>query len=192
MPVVYYPQEQVYVRQLTLIARTSGQAGAMVEDVRRVAADVDRSVAAYRARSLESRIGEALATDRLAAAMIGVCGVLALMLATVGVYGVVAFAVARRAREFGVRVALGARPTQILSLVLGEGARVTAAGIVVGIVAAFAATKGLARLLYGVSASDSMTFAAVALALTAVTMVATVLPAGRALRVDPMTVLRDE
>jgi putative ABC transport system permease protein len=192
VPVVYYPQEQAYVRQLTLIARTSGQAGAMVEDVRRVAADVDRSVAAYRARSLESRIGEALATDRLAAAMIGVCGVLALMLATVGVYGVVAFAVARRAREFGVRVALGARPSQILALVLREGARVTGVGVVLGIGAAFAAARGLATLLYGVSASDAMTYTAVALALTAVTVVATLLPARRAVRVDPMVVLRDE
>ena len=192
VPVVYYPQEQVYARQLTLIARTSGQAGAMVEDVRRIVADVDRSVAAYRARSLESRIGEALATDRLAAAMIGVCGVLALMLATVGVYGVVAFAVARRAREFGVRVALGARPAQILALVLREGARVTGVGVVLGIGAAFAAARGLATLLYGVSASDAMTYPAVALALTTVTVVATLLPARRALRVDPMVVLRDE
>jgi ABC-type antimicrobial peptide transport system permease subunit len=142
--------------------------------------------------TLASRIDEALTTDRLAASLISLCGVLALLLATVGVYGVVAFAVARRAREFGVRVALGARPTQILSLVLREGARVTGAGIAFGIIAAFAATKGLARLLYGVSASDGMTFATVALALTAVTMVATALPARRALRVDPMTVLRDE
>lgn len=192
VPVVYYAHTQAYLGQMTLIARTAGRAEGYVADVRRAAVETDRAVAAFRVTTLASRIDEALTTDRLAASLISLCGVLALLLATVGVYGVVAYAVARRAREFGVRVALGARPTQILSLVLGEGARVTGAGIVLGIVAAFAATKGLARLLYGVSASDSMTFAAVALALTAVTMVATVVPAGRALRVDPMTVLRDE
>jgi predicted permease len=192
VPVVYYPYAQAYVGQMTLIARTGGRAEAYVGEVRRAAVETDRAVAAFRVTTLASRIDEALTTDRLAASLISLCGVLALLLATVGVYGVVAFAVARRAREFGVRVALGARPTQILSLVLREGARVTGAGIAFGIIAAFAATKGLARLLYGVNASDGMTFATVALALTAVTMVATALPARRALRVDPMTVLRDE
>jgi predicted permease len=192
VPVVYYPHGQAFVRQMTLIARTSGRADPYVADVRRAIAETDRAVASFRASTLASRINEALTTDRLAASIISFCGVLALLLATVGVYGVVAFAVARRTREFGVRIALGARPAQILSLVLREGAGVTGIGIVIGIAAAFAATKGLATLLYGVSASDVRTFAAVALALTAVTVIATLLPARRALHVDPIVVLRDE
>jgi putative ABC transport system permease protein len=192
VPVVYYPQPQAFELQSTLIARTAGRAEAHVAEVRRAIAETDRSVASFRATTLESRINEALTTDRLAASLISVCGVLALLLATVGVYGVVAFAVARRTREFGVRVALGARPAQILTLVLREGARVTGLGVLLGLAAALAATRAIASLLYGVSASDAMTFTAVALALTAVTVTATLLPARRALRVDPMVVLRDE
>jgi predicted permease len=192
VPVVYYPQTQTYIRQMTLVARTAGSADGSVAEVRRASADVDRGVAVFRASTLASRLSEALTTDRVAASLISVCGVLALVLAMVGVYGVVAFAVARRAREFGVRVALGAKPAQILALVLRESARVTGLGVILGVAAALAATRGLATLLFGVSTSDAMTFSTVVLALGAVTIPATVLPARRALRVDPMVVLRDE
>ena len=177
---------------MTLVARTGGRAGMFVENVRRACAEVDRAVAAFRATTMEARIAEALTTDRLAAGLIAACGVLALLLAMVGVYGVVAFAVARRTREFGVRIALGARPGQILALVVREGARVTGVGVALGVAAAFAATRALASLLYGVTASDAATFGAVALTLTAVTALAALLPARQAVRVDPIVVLRDE
>jgi predicted permease len=192
VPVVYYPLAQQYNRQMTLVARTDGRAGMFVENVRRACAEVDRAVAAFRATTMEARIAEALTTDRLAAGLIAACGVLALLLAMVGVYGVVAFAVARRTREFGVRIALGARPGQILALVVREGARVTGIGVALGVAAAFAATRALASLLYGVTASDAATFGAVALTLTAVTALAALLPARQAVRVDPIVVLRDE
>ncbi len=192
VPLVYYPQAQEYARQATLIARTSGRAASMLDAVRRAATGTDREVAVFQVDTLEGRIAEALSSDRLAAALLAACGALALVLATVGVYAVMAFAIARRARELGVRVALGARPSQILSLVVGAGARVTALGIGLGLAAALAATRALASLLYGVAASDVATFAAVAAVLTAVIAVATLLPARRALRVDPIVVLRDE
>lgn len=192
VPVVYYPQTQAYARQLTLIARTDGPAAPLVNVVRRVVAEVDRDVATFRAGTLESRIDEALTTERLTAALISICGMLALLLAAIGVYGVVAFAVARRRREFGVRVALWARPQQILTLVVREGARLTGAGVLVGIAAAFAGTRALASFLYGVETTDVATFGGVALALVAVSVLATLLPARRALRADPMVVLRDE
>ena len=139
VPVVYYPLPQAFVRQMTLIARTAGAADPYVDDIRRAIAETDRAVAGFRASTLSSRIDEALTTDRLAASLISLCGVLALLLATVGVYGVVAFGVALRTREFGVRIALGARPVQILSLVLREGTWVTGVGIALGIAAAWAA-----------------------------------------------------
>jgi predicted permease len=192
LPLVYYALAQQYDARLTLIARTGSRAVALVEPVRRAAADTDRSVAIDGATTLDARIAEALTTERLAAALIACCGMLALLLAIVGVYGVVAFAVARRAREFGVRLALGARPAQILALVLRQASRLTAAGVAVGLAAGLAATRVLGSVLYGVSPSDTWTFAGVALTLTAVTVAATVLPASRALRVDPVVVLRDE
>jgi predicted permease len=192
VPLVYYPQAQEYSRQATLIARATGGAGSLVDTVRRAAAETDRAVAVYRAGTLDARIAEALSSDRLAATLIAVCGALALLLAMVGVYGVVAFAIARRGREFGVRVALGARPVQILALVVGEGARVTALGLGFGLAAALVATRALASLLYGIGTSDATTFAAVAAALAAVIVAAVLLPARRALHVDPIVVLRDE
>jgi predicted permease len=192
LPLVYYPLAQQYAARLTLIARTDNRAVALVEPVRRAAAETDRGVAIDGATTLEARIAEALTIERLAAALIACCGVLALLLALVGVYGVVAFAVARRAREFGVRLALGARPAQILALVLRQASRLTILGIAAGVAAGFAATRVLATVLYGVSPSDVATFAGVTLALATVTGLATLLPARRALRVDPIVVLRDE
>jgi ABC-type lipoprotein release transport system permease subunit len=192
LPLVYYPLAQQYAARLTLIARTDNRAVALVEPVRRAAAETDRGVAIDGATTLEARIAEALTIERLAAALIACCGVLALLLALVGVYGVVAFAVARRAREFGVRLALGARPAQILALVLRQASRLTILGIAAGVAAGVAATRVLATVLYGVSPSDVATFAGVTLALATVTGLATLLPARRALRVDPIVVLRDE
>jgi putative ABC transport system permease protein len=192
LPVVYYALPQSYESRMVLVARTRNAAEPLVDSVRRAAADVDRRVAAYRALTWSARMNQALASDRMTAALIGICGVLALLLAAIGVYGVVAYAVARRTREFGVRVALGARPRQVLSLVLGEGVRVTGLGIAFGILGALAATRALRTLLFGVGPFDPITFASVALGLGVIAICATLLPARRALRLDPMIVLREE
>lgn len=129
---------------------------------------------------------------RFLLAVMGTFAVVAALLAAVGLYGVIAFAVAQRTREIGVRMALGARAGQILSGVLGSGARLAVGGITVGLVAALAMSRVLGSLLFDVSPTDPLTLGAVAVALGAVTLLACWIPARRASRVDPMAALRTE
>jgi ABC-type antimicrobial peptide transport system permease subunit len=164
----------------------------MMDTIRREVAAIDRGAAVYRVTTMKGHIAEALATDRMTAVLVTICGALALLLAIVGVYGVVSFAVSRRAREIGVRVALGATPNQIVGLVLREGVRVTAAGVALGLVGAVAASIALSSVLFGVGAADVGAFAGVPFVLAAITIAAALLPARHALRVDPITVLRQE
>ncbi|HSC29306.1 MAG TPA: FtsX-like permease family protein, partial [Vicinamibacterales bacterium] len=160
--------------------------------VRRELTAVDRRVAVFRTIPLSSHIGQALVGDRLTAALVAVCGAMALLLASVGLYGVIAYAVATRMREIGVRVALGARPGHIVRLVLGEGLLVTSAGVAFGLALAAAAARTLESLLFGVTASDPTTYAVVPALLALVALLAALAPARRALRVQPTTVLRQE
>jgi ABC-type antimicrobial peptide transport system permease subunit len=133
--------------------------------------------------SLESR--------RTPMALLAVFGMVALALSAIGIYGVIAFGVAQRAREFGIRHALGADGGSILRLVLSDGLRTAGVGIAIGLLGAFASTRALQSLLFGVTTHDPVVFAAVAVVLTAVAAAACYVPARRATRVDPMVVLRD-
>lgn len=133
-----------------------------------------------------------LADRRSLLLLVGLFAAAALVLAAIGIYGVVAFSVARRTREIGVRMALGAQRSDVLRLILGEGARLAAGGVVIGIAASFAATRLLSSLLFGVHATDPITFLAVALLLSLVALLASYIPARRALRLQPNTALRDE
>jgi putative ABC transport system permease protein len=192
MPAVYYPLAQEDPSRMTLIARTEGDSAASIETIRQQMAAVDRGVPVFRTRTLAAHIDEVAAGDRLTTSMVAVCGGMALLLAVIGVYGVIAYAVVRRTKEIGVRVALGAPRAHIVRLVVAEGLSVTLAGIVIGLVATFAAARGLASLLYGVSASDASTYAIAALLLAVVALLAAVGPTRRALRVEPISVLRAE
>jgi predicted lysophospholipase L1 biosynthesis ABC-type transport system permease subunit len=192
VPLVYYPLGQSYRSTVALVARTAGDARPLIETVRGAMVAVDRRVPVFRTITLTSHLDEVVAGERLTAALLTVCGGMALLLATIGVYGVIAYAVIRRRREIGVRVALGARPRHVVRLVLGEGLGITAAGLAIGIGAAYLAARALAFMLYGVSASDPRTFLLVPSILTVVALLAAVGPARRALRLDPMTVLRQE
>jgi ABC-type antimicrobial peptide transport system permease subunit len=116
----------------------------------------------------------------------------ALVLAAIGIYGIISYAVKRRTREIGIRMALGARPADVQRLVVGQGMRMAVIGLALGVVGALAATRLMTRLLYGVSATDPMTFAAIALLLAGVAFVASWVPARRALATDPTTSLRSE
>jgi putative ABC transport system permease protein len=191
-PVVFYPLEQVPSHRVMLVARTGVDPGTLAEAVRRTVTDSDRQVAVFRTVTLEAHLAEALTTNRLTLALVGTCGGMALLLAMVGVYGIVAFSVARRTREIGVRMALGARPAQIFRLIVSEGGRVIALGVVVGALGAAAGTRLLGSMLYGVSATDPLTFAGVPLTLALVALLASCLPAFRALRLNPVVALRQE
>jgi putative ABC transport system permease protein len=191
-PVVFYPLEQLPAQRVVLVARTAGDPARVSETVRRTLIGIDADIAVFRTVSLEAHLAEALAANRLTAALVGVCGVMALLLAVVGVYGIVAYAVARRTREIGVRVALGAGPAQIFRLLIGEGGRIVAVGIAGGAIAALAGTRLLVSMLYGVSATDPLTFLSVPAILAVVAVVASSLPALRALRLNPVVALRQD
>jgi putative ABC transport system permease protein len=192
VPFVYYPLEQEYASRMTLVARTANEPLSMIDPIRRQVISADRRVPVFRTIPLASHFAEATAGDRLTAALVTVCGAIALLLAAIGLYGVVAYAVATRRHEIGVRLALGARPRHITRLVLGEGLGVTAIGIAVGLGLGAAAARALESFLFGVSASDPATYAAVPAFLTVVAALAAWMPARRALRVQPTAVLRQE
>ena len=191
---VYYPLEQEYTPRMTLAARTDRAPRAMVEPIARAIATVDTRVPVYRAMLLSAHLEESTAADRLTTSLVALCGGMALLLATIGVYGVNAYAVVRRSREIGIRVALGARPPDVARLILGEGLRVMGFGVALGLVAAALTARALGSLmpLYGVRSTDPLTYAAVPALLLFVALLAALPPTRRALRLDPNAVLRQE
>ncbi len=192
VPFVYYPLAQEYRHAMQVVARVAADPASMVEPLRRAMSRVRPEVAIYRVITLESHLSEAIVTDRLSAALVTACGLLATLLAAIGVYGVMAYAVVRRSREIGVRVALGARPGQIVGAVMREGLVLILLGTAVGLAAAVVGARLLADLLFGVSPTDATTFVAAPLILGAVAVAAALVPLRRALRVDPMIILRQE
>jgi putative ABC transport system permease protein len=193
VPFVYYPLWQAFDPSVNLIARVGVDPESLRESLRReIAARQDAAV--YGITTLESQVAQAATSERLSATLVSVCGLLATILASVGVYGVMAYAVVRRAREIGVRVALGARPRQVLQLITREGILLAVAGVGVGLLGALQGVTVLQsmRLLYGVSASDLVSFTGAPLLLGAMVVLASVVPIRRALRVDPMVVLRQD
>jgi ABC-type antimicrobial peptide transport system permease subunit len=141
---------------------------------------------------MERLVAESNAQKRFAVVLLSAFAVCALLLACLGIYGVVSYSVAQRTGEIGIRMALGARAQDVLGLVLKEGLRLVLVGVGAGLAAAFALTRLLASLLYGVSENDALTFALISLLLTTVALLAIYIPARRAARVDPMTALRAE
>jgi predicted permease len=191
-PIVHYPLAQSYLPRMTLVARTGADPSASIEPVRRELLEVNRNVPVFRTITLASHLSEANADSRLTATLVATCAGMALLLATIGVYGVIAYAVARRTREIGVRLALGARPWHIVHLVMSEGLTVMFVGIACGLFGAVIATQALDSLLYGVTSSDPATYLLVPILLALVALLAACAPARRALRVEPNAVLRQE
>ena len=146
----------------------------------------------YNVQTMEQIIADSLEARRLSMIMLGVFAVLAVGLASMGIYGVISYVVGQRTREIGIRMALGARPGNVLVDVLGQGARMVIFGVAIGLVAALGLTRLMAKLLFGISATDPLTFAAVAAFLALVALAACYLPARRATRVDPIVALRYE
>ncbi len=188
----YFPQQQHPSNGVYLVAKTSGDpamlSGAIVSEIHAA----DPNVAVYDIRTMQDRLYDSLARQRFATAMLGAFAAFALLLAAVGVYGVMSYLVTQSTHDIGVRVALGARPGNIIGLVVRQGMELAVMGIFLGLAASLALTRVMASLLYGVSSTDAVTFSVVTVLLAAVAFSATVIPAGRATNVDPIVALREE
>ncbi len=197
----YVPRLQDYNPAITLVVRGAvppkgGQRysdpSQVLETVRREVQSLDPALPITNPQTLATAVGQALWAPRMAAVLLGVMGGLALLLASIGIYGVMAYSVSARRHEIGIRMALGARGTDVLKLVLGQGMSLVAVGVALGLGVAAIAGRSVAPLLYGVSPTDAVTFVATAAVLAAVALVATLIPARRASVVDPVNVLRRE
>ncbi len=192
-PYLYLPLAQTYTPVVTLALRTAGDPSALIPALRRAVQSLDPRLTFFDAKTMEALVeGRALLPFRAGASMVGAFGLLALVLAMVGLYGVMSYAVTQRTREIGIRMALGAPRGKVLGGVIAEGLRLAGMGIALGVVVAFAVTRLLRGLLVGVSAQDPGTFVVVSVALVAVAVIASFVPARRATTVDPMTALRSE
>jgi predicted permease len=192
-PQVYVPHRQdAGWGGLTLAVRTAGDPLALTAAVREEVRALDRGLAVYDVKTLDDVVAASFADRRLLSTLIAAFGVAALLLASIGLYGVISYTVGRRTHEFGVRMALGAAPRDVLRLVLRQGLALALVGVGVGVAAALAVTRLMTSLLYGVSASDPVVFILIPLLLVAVALLACYVPARRAMKVDPMEALRYE
>jgi putative ABC transport system permease protein len=193
------PGDEIYAAQLqspqldsTLVVHTAGDPRTLAAPIRRVVQDLDRDLPVDQALTMDEVVAASLASNRFNTVLLGLFAGLALVLAAVGVYGVVSYTVDQRTHEIGIRMALGAHRDEVLGLVLRQGMILVLIGLGLGLAGAFAATRQLASLVYGVSTNDPWTFAIVALVLAAVAFAANFLPARRATRIDPLIALRQE
>ena len=191
-PTVYYPYAQVKTGGLDLVIRSSGDPQSLSEPIRRIVSALDSQVGLSAFVTMDDVVSQSVSGDRFNAILIGMFAGLALVLAMAGVYGVFSYIVAQQTRDIGVRMALGARPIEILKMTLGRGVRLAAFGAALGIVTALLTMRSLASQLYEIEPFDPATYLGVTLLLIAVAMVACYLPARRAASIDPMKALRAE
>jgi putative ABC transport system permease protein len=193
---IYLPYSQApqpfLMNFMTIVVRTPLNPTEMANAVRRVIQSVDRDLPIYGIASMEDLISTSTSEPRVRSMLLGFFAALALVLATVGVYGVVSYSVVQRTHEIGIRMALGAQKSDVLGMVIGQGLRLALTGVAIGIVGTLALTRFLISMLYGVKPTDPVTFIAVALLLISVALVACYIPARRASKVDPMVALRYE
>jgi predicted permease len=191
-PFLYVPLLQDYRSNMILVARTNLELGAALQSIERAAATLDPNMPVFDVKTLDEHIGVSLFLPRMAATLLSLFGLLALLLAAIGLYGVMSYSVSQRTREIGIRISVGATRRDVLKLIMGQGLILSLVGIVIGLVAALAVTRLIANLLFGVNANDPATFGLIALLLACVALAACYLPALRATRVDPMIALRNE
>jgi putative ABC transport system permease protein len=189
---IYLPLAQNYESKVTLIARAASDPNLLTTTLRKEIYALDENLPLYDARTMLEHLDLPLAPARLAATALGGFGALALLLAAIGVFGVMSNAVTQRTREIGIRIALGADSREIIKLIVGQGALLVGTGVVIGLGAAGIGTRLFANLLFGVSALDPLTFVGVTALLTATAFLACYIPARRATKVDPMVALRQE
>lgn len=191
-PVAYFPIRQQYSPAATLVVRTNGNPEPLIGAVRGQIQPIDKNLAFTNAQTVQQLLGQGLWAARMGAALLGLFGALALILASIGIYGVLAYSVAQRTSEIGLRMALGAQPRQVLGLVLRQGMLLALIGAGVGVLVALPVARMAGSLLYGVSATDPLTYASITLLLMGIALLACYLPAYRATRIDPLKALRVE
>jgi predicted permease len=174
------------------VARTAGSPLGVASAIREAAESVDQNAVVYEVRAMQDVVARSIATQRMAMMLLSVFSTLALVLSAIGIYGVISYLTGQRTHEIGVRIALGASSVDVVRMVLGEGMRITLAGVGIGVVAALGLTRLIAKIIYGVGATDLITFAGVVILLTGVALLACYIPARRATQVDPIIALRYE
>ncbi len=190
--VMYMPLLQSYRSQVVVITRAAGNSATAIASIREAMRDMDANLPLYDTMTMREHLAASVFVQNIGATFLGIFGVLALMLATVGLYSVMAYSVSQRTHEIGIRMALGADSRNVLGLVVKQGMKIALIGVGAGLVGAFALTRFLSNLLYGVSASDPLTFGGIAALLAGVALVACFVPARRATKIDPMIALRYE
>jgi putative ABC transport system permease protein len=191
-PETFLPEAQFTDNALTIVARTTGDPAALAAALRSEVWAIDKDQSVYEVKTMRETLAEMLSQRRFNMLLLGIFAAVALTLAAVGIYGVMSYAVAERTHEIGLRMALGAQTGDVLGLIVRQGMLLAVTGLFVGLVASFALTRLMSALLYGVSATDPLTFIVIPVALTGVALGACLVPARRAIKVDPMIALRYE
>ena len=189
---VYLPFLQNPSRVMYYTVKTSGDPAALLSAATQAVHKVDPALAIHQVHTMQEYFSLAMAQARFTLILSGIFGGVALLLTSVGIYGLIAYFTSKRVREFGIRLALGAQHADIYRMVVGEGVRLAMTGVLIGLGCALLMTRMMRGLLYGVGVNDPLTFASVPLILFAVALLAAFVPANRALRVEPMTALRLE
>jgi putative ABC transport system permease protein len=191
-PLMYVPFAQAPLYGGEVVVRTSLSASSVAAGIRRAVRSIDKNLPVTDIESLDDALGRSISQERFRTFLLGSFSAIALVLAAVGIFGVVSYSTSQRTHEIGIRIALGAGRREVLQLILGQGTKLALFGLGIGLVAAFLLTRVMSGLLYSVSATDPMTFASVAVILLAVALTACYIPARRAMRVDPVVALRYE
>jgi putative ABC transport system permease protein len=189
---VYLPYRQDPLNDMALVVKSAQYPASLTSAIRRVIASIDKDQPIFGVETMQQVVNDSVSTRRTTLILLSLFSALALVLSAIGIYGVVSYSVAQRIREIGIRMALGAQRSDVLRLVLGQGARISGIGIAIGIAASLLLTRLMAKLLYSVSAADPATFLAVALLLSLIALSASYIPARRTMRVDPLIALRQD
>ena len=189
-PQIYLPHQQFAIQTMSIFVRSQMNSASLMNALRGAIDEIDKNVPVFRVRTLPEYLSQSIAQPRLNAMLVGLFALIALLLAAAGIFGVMSYSVTQRTQEIGIRLALGAQRYDVLRLIVGQGMRFVAAGLVLGLIGVFACTRLLQSLLFGIGATDLRTMLVVSIILSAVAFLACLLPARRATLVDPVRALR--